>query len=62
MIETELQEVQRLMSQPENYSVEEKILKLVKEEERLRKNLADEEAAWLTLEEERMILEEELYE
>ncbi|HOR80221.1 MAG TPA: ABC-F family ATP-binding cassette domain-containing protein [Sphaerochaeta sp.] len=62
VIETELQEVQRLMSQPENYSVEEKILKLVKEEERLRKNLADEEAAWLTLEEERMILEEELYE
>ena len=62
VIETELQEVQRLMSQPENYSVEEKILKLVKEEERLRKNLADEEAAWLTLEEERMKLEEELYE
>jgi ATP-binding cassette subfamily F protein 3 len=60
-VETELKEVQRLMSQSENYSVEEKILKLVKEEERLQKRLAEEEASWLALEEERMKLEEELY-
>ncbi|HPX28715.1 MAG TPA: ABC-F family ATP-binding cassette domain-containing protein [Sphaerochaeta sp.] len=60
-IETELKEVQRSMSQSENYSVEEKIVKLVNEEERLRKKLAKEEASWLALEEERMKLEEELY-
>ena len=34
---------------------------MVKEEERLQKRLAEEEASWLAVEEERMKLEEELY-
>lgn len=60
-LETELEEVQRLMSLSENYSVEEKILPLVKEQERLKIRLAEEETSWLALEEERIGLEEELY-
>ena len=49
------------MSLSENYSIEEKILKLVAEESALTKELATLEERWLDLEEERMNLEEELY-
>lgn len=60
-LQASLEEVQHVMSLSENYSIEEKILKLVAEESALTKELATLEERWLDLEEERMNLEEELY-
>ena len=60
-LEHKLVTIQQAMSLRENYSIEEKILKLVKEEEAVKQQLAQEEETWLSLEAERLALEEELY-